>query len=155
MPIAGIVPDWLFSIVAVATVFTSLFNNTSTGAVNATSGTIAFNNGGASNGSFVAGGGEGFNFGGGTYNLNVGSSVSVAGTIGITGGSLNFNAPASWPKIILNSRGRLVPTSPTRMLTITSSNQGTRRSLIKLSRMLKAKILSLLRSRFRRNNLQC
>src|SRR5204863_5006161 len=41
-------------------------------------------------GSFVAGGGAGFNFDGGTYDLNAGSSIS-AGMIGIGGATFNFN----------------------------------------------------------------
>ena len=64
------------------------FNNSNT--VQANSGTLALTNGGTSTGSFTAADLATLNFGGGTHNLNAGSSVSGAGTIGFSGGTTNL-----------------------------------------------------------------
>ena len=64
-----------------------------TGAVNVNSGTLSANGGGTSTGTWNVASGTTLNFGGGsTQNLNAGTNVSAAGTVGFNNGTTNFNA---------------------------------------------------------------
>ncbi len=62
-----------------------------TGTINVNSGTLALNGGGTSTGTFNTGSGSTLQFGGGTYAVESGSSFTGAGTVGVSGGTVNFN----------------------------------------------------------------
>jgi len=70
------------------TQFAVPFNNT--GTVNVTSGTLSLANGGSSGGAFTVPLGTTLDLAGGTHNFTAGSTISGAGDVNVSGGTVNF-----------------------------------------------------------------
>lgn len=92
-----------------ATGISSAFNNLSTGTVSVTNGTTLLfaTAGGSHAGAFNIGAGSTLQIGSGNHELNAGASISGAGTLRLTGGTLTANTDIAIPTAVLLDGGTL------------------------------------------------